>query len=332
MRLKVLIPDCPTADEILPYLREIDANRWYSNGGPLVRRLEARLGGVAVSSATTGLELAAQHVFKRRKVRIPALTFVATATALLRAGFDPVLCDVDDSWALKDPDEDSLSVCPFGARVRPGGLVDAAAAWGNQTAGARVFSLHATKSLPAGEGGIVCGPRDLLESVRLRANFGLEVTPFAHGIVTHAGTNAKMSEYHAAVALASLDRWGASFRWRVELERAYRERLTGFCEMQERDEGAYTTFPVLVPDAAEVARKMASQGIETRRWYTPTLERHPAFAGCAVDGPLTKCADLNERLLCLPFHRGVSQSDVDFVCDTLKWATTKNEPARVFTA
>ena len=122
MPLKVLVPDVPTADEILPYLRRIDGAQWYSNGGPLVRELEERMGGVAVSSATLGLELAAQCLFDRRKrVRLPAFTFAATATAVMRAGFEPILCDVGPDWGLVDPDErQTLNVCPFGAAVSGG--------------------------------------------------------------------------------------------------------------------------------------------------------------------------------------------------------------------
>ena len=35
-----LIPDLPSAEDVLPYLRRIDAERWYSNFGPLVREFE----------------------------------------------------------------------------------------------------------------------------------------------------------------------------------------------------------------------------------------------------------------------------------------------------
>lgn len=330
--MKVLVPDVPVAAELLPYLRRIDGAKWYSNTGPLVRELEARLGGVTVSSATLGLELAAQVLFRKRRVRIPAFTFAATATALLRAGFEPVLCDVDANWCLKDPDEQSLPVCPFGASVAPGGLVDAAAAWGNQHSGNRVFSLHATKSLPAGEGGVICGDLELLERVRRLANFGFEVTPFAHGIVSEAGTNAKLSEYHAAVALASLDRWPVTSMWRRSLNAAYSLRLAHVAQQPRAVDGIYTTFPVLVPRAAAVAREMAAQGVETRRWYTPTLERHPAFRNLPVDGDLANCRRLNEELLCLPFHAGVTERDVDRVCEVLDWAITKTGAARGSTA
>jgi hypothetical protein len=42
--IKVLQPSMPTADDLLPYLREMDASRVYVNQGPLVRRLEAKIG------------------------------------------------------------------------------------------------------------------------------------------------------------------------------------------------------------------------------------------------------------------------------------------------
>lgn len=329
--MKVLVPDVPTAEEILPYLRMIDSAKQYTNGGPLVKALESVMGGVAVSSATLGLELAAKVIFKR-KVRIPAFTFVATATAVLRAGLEPVLCDVDENWMLKDIDADSLPVCPFGVAVTPGGLVDAAAGWGNQVNGNRVFSLHATKALPAGEGGMVCGDPELLLRIRKLINFGLESTPFAHGIVTEAGTNAKLSEYHAAVALASLNRWSKTAQRRMDLNRAYLDRLSFEpVRVQPRPDGVYTQFPVLVPNASEVAKAMALQGIETRRWYTPTLERHPAFKHLEIEGDLKNCRRLNEELLCLPFHNEMGSEDVDRVCGALRSAITKTAKGRLFT-
>lgn len=321
--VKVLVPDVPAAHEIAKYLRRIDAAKWYSNRGPLALELERRMGGVTVSSATTGLELVAPMVFRKR-VRIPAFTFAATATALLRAGLEPVLCDVGDDWSLVDPDQDSLNVCPFGAPVLGGGLIDAAAAWGNQKTGIRVFSLHATKSLPAGEGGLVVGPPELMARVVSLSNFGLQITPFAHGIVSEAGTNAKLSEYHAAVALAALDRWQETAVWRIRLDADYRERLVDQ-RLQPRPAGVYTTFPIRVRNAEAIARDMASRGIETRRWYTPTLERHPAFKHLKVEGDLRMTKALNDEVLCLPFHREVP---VDQVCEVLRWAITRNDKGR----
>lgn len=335
--IKVLVPWAPTADQVLPYLRALDENRHYTNNGPLVKELERRMDGVSVSSATLGLELAAPLVFHAKQVRIPAFTFVATATALIRAGFEPVLCDIDEDWALVDPDEQSLSVCPFGAAVAPAGMVDAAAAWGNQHQGVRVFSLHATKALSGGEGGMVCGLDDeQMARVRSLANFGLRAsTRFEHGIVTESGTNAKMSEYHAAVALASLDQWEETSAERKQLSALYIERLGAEIhalpiEVQPRPNGVYTTFPILVENAERVAFDMASKGVETRRWYTPTLERHPAFRHLEREGDLHNCKRMNEELLCLPFHIHLSESDVDHVCEVLEWAIRRNPMIRTY--
>ena len=41
--IPLMRPRLPDAERLLPYLREIDANRWYTNFGPLEQRLTARL-------------------------------------------------------------------------------------------------------------------------------------------------------------------------------------------------------------------------------------------------------------------------------------------------
>lgn len=333
--MKVLIPDLPSADELLPYLRRIDAAKWYTNDGPLVRELEEKTSGVAVSSGTLGLELAAKAVFPlhspyggflTNRIRIPAFTFPATATALLRAGFTPILCDVDrDSWALPNPDDRSLVVSPFGAPVS-GYLVDAASSWGNPVDGNRVYSLHATKCFPAGEGGLICGDEGLLDRVRRARNFGLE---YYLGIVNcSGGTNAKLSEYHAAVALASLERLPRVVAKRQALEARYRANLAGVVEMQNRPVGSYAIFPVLVPDRERVALELKERGIETRSWYCPTLEKHPVYANLHTDGPLKVAKMLSEQVLCLPYHSFMTEGDADQVSDCLRAALHQRRPLR----
>jgi len=323
-RLKVLVPDLPFAHELLPYFERIDEAQWYTNDGPLVRELEEKIGGVAVSSGTLGLELAAKALFKHKRIRIPAFTFPATATALLRAGFTPVLCDVDrDSWALPGPDDRSLIVSPFGAPVS-GYLVDAASSWGNPVDGNRVYSLHATKCFPAGEGGLVCGGAELLEQIRRARNFGFEDSLVAWP----DGTNAKMSEYHAAVALASLNRLPRIVAKRQALEVRYRANLRDVVEMQNRPIGSYAIFPILVPDRDRVALKLKEQGIETRSWYCPTLDQHPAFGNLTIAKPLKTSTMLADRLLCLPFHGFLTEDDVDQVSDRLRAALRQRSPLR----
>lgn len=307
-RIKVMQPVMPTRAAILRYLSISYDMSWFSNNGPCVTLLEKITGGVTVANATLGLELASKYAFRKNKVRIPAFTFPATATALMRSGFLPVLCDVDDDWKLKNIDQQSLPVCPFGCPVE-GPLVDAAGAWGNSIKSDRVYSFHATKTMPAGEGGLVVG--SIAESVKRDANFG-----FGDQVVETVGTNAKMSEFHAATALASLDIFESTSRRRMYMESRYRANLDGVVEFQNRPRGIYAIFPILVGDAQKMQHELFEKyEIETRRWYVPTLEHHPAFAGLPKEGKLKKCAELNKRLLCLPFHLNLTDEEVDYVCE-----------------
>jgi hypothetical protein len=41
--IKVLVPDMPTPEELLPYLRSMEESKVYVNDGPLVRELTEKL-------------------------------------------------------------------------------------------------------------------------------------------------------------------------------------------------------------------------------------------------------------------------------------------------
>lgn len=361
-RIALLVPDLPSRHELAPYLARIDAARWYTNFGPLVTELEARLAATfgrasankakvqTVANATLGIELALLGLGlpTGSRVLVPALTFVATATSIVRAGHVPVICDVDPATWLLTPSIARECVsqagaaavvpvstygCPqdinewdrFAAETGFGVLIDAAGAFGNQTGSGQVgavFSLHATKGLGAGEGGFVVSTDGaLLADIRRLSNFGIDVST---GYVPSPGTNAKLSEYHAAVALAGLDSWAEHRVLRIALHRRYLDVIAARCprvSLQERPaDGVYTIMPVVLPEghsARTVAQRLAARGIETRRWYCPTLDRHPAFENLPIAGTLSVAGRLNERLLALPFHLQLSQEDIDTVCTDL---------------
>lgn len=118
-KIKCLVPDLPAAEEVLPYLKRMDSERWYSNFGPLVSEFETALAALlrnmspehleckpqvaTFSSATTALELAlrASRLEQGARILTPALTFAATAASISITGHIPVFCDVDaDTWCL----------------------------------------------------------------------------------------------------------------------------------------------------------------------------------------------------------------------------------------
>ncbi len=360
--IQLLVPDLPVADEILPYLREIDASRWYTNFGPLVRKLEnglvnelgePELCAASIANCTLGLELSlyALGLAPGAKVLVPALTFAASALAVLRSGLVPVLADVDErTWllspeiALKALSRHNLGcvmpVAAFGCPqlaaewdefTRDTGipvLIDAAGAFGNQTIGEMttvVFSFHATKALGIGEGGLVVArDRERINRVRQLSNFGIDLS---RGVSALVGTNAKMSEYHAAVGLAALARWPESKARRRKLAKEYGAVLHALCPditLQARPlDGIYTIMQLLLPtgvDSRSVGSHLRSLGIETRCWYLPLLGMHPAFSGCVVDGELPVLRELVPRMLGIPFHLDLGREHIERICTALAGA------------
>lgn len=355
--VRLLVPDVPTAADVRPYMEEMDARRWYTNFGPLAGRFEAGLAEklgisrdevVAFSNCTLTLEAALSALLPPAgQVLVPALTFVATAAAVCRAGGKPIYSDIcEKSWLLTPAIAEAclkewkidcvVPVAAFGCPqptdewddfTRKTGipvLVDAAGAFGNQRIGVTTscaFSFHATKCLGIGEGGaLISKDRELIRKVRQFENFGINVDT---GRVELLGTNAKLSELHAAVGLAALERWDRASTYRAEIHRAYSEKLRLRCPevlLQDRKiDGIYSILQVLLPvgmDRDAVSGLLRQAGIETRAWYLPLVPDHPAFATeNAWDIPVSRT--LAPRMLGLPFHPGLDNGQIDRVCQSL---------------
>ena len=356
--IPLLIPDMPDADAISPYLMRLDSARRYTNFGPLVLGLEHSLAQalgeptphvVTVANCTLGLEiaLAALGLDPGTKVLLPALTFIASASAVFRAGLVPVLADANEHTWLLTPEiaRDALKqhklgciipVATFGCPQPPVGwdqfvretgipvLIDAAGGFGNQVIGEAatvVFSFHATKSLGMGEGGAVVSrdPADV-DRVRRLSNFGIDLSL---GVSTATGTNAKMSEYHAAVGHAALKRWPERHSLRQSLHGFYCDQLSRLCPavaLQERPRsGAYSIMQVALPaetNRDSVMLALAEMNIETRRWYLPLLPDHPACARVATCD-LSTVRRLGPRMLGLPFHLELTEKCVIWLCSAL---------------
>lgn len=358
MALKVLVPGMPPVDSVLPLLREIEASGVWVNQGPMVRRLEARaqevtgVPAVAVSTGTAALELGlrAMGLPPGSEVAVPAVTFRATGLAVVAAGLTPVLFDVDPlTWQL-DPVEvyaarsrrprlrAAIPVAAFGAPVplqpwhtlaREGVLqvlVDAAGALLDQDTVldngiSFAYSLHATKFVGCGEGGLFCsGNRLMREAVEELATFGDDGSL---GRARENGTNAKLSEVHAAFGIASLmpARLSAARKQAERVFGHYTEHLPPQVTMQRLTQPIIgrTLLPVALPSpvsAHAAGLVLSEQGIETRQWYRPFLDELPALRASRPDSlPVTW--RLRQRMLGLPFHAGVTEDDVRTVCSAL---------------
>lgn len=357
IRVPIARPRMPRAQALRPYLEQIDAARNYSNFGPLVSALEGRLASrlgvdptcvATVANATAGLTLALLAVAEGRTgvCLIPSWTFVATAHAVTAAGFTPHLVDIDEeSWALTPaialeavsridgPVAAIMPVAPFGAPMNVAAwdrftrltgipvVIDAAA--GHDTVGAgdtpSVVSLHATKILGAGEGGyVVCRRPEILVTIKQRSNFGF----YGSRNAEYAAFNAKMSEYHAAVGLASMDSYDADTAQFRAVAQTYRARLAGRSDISFQPGfgsgwiGSVCTVRIAGQDSRQIAAALREADIDSRAWWGDGVHKHSAFVNLP-SLPLPRTELLARETIGVPFYVDMRGEDVGGVCEIL---------------
>lgn len=361
--LPVAAPCMPRTEHLLPYLESIEASGWYSNFGPLVRRFEARLAErfrpgvevVTVANGTLALALAlnALDLPPGALCALPAWTFVATAHAVRMAGLTPWFVDADPVTGALTPSglSEALprapgpvgAVIPVSVMGRP---LDAEA-WAAFRAGSGIpvildaaagfdsaviapvpvmVSLHATKSLGIGEGAFIA-TRDPAFASRLRGltNFAFQ----GDRVSRERASNAKLSEYAAAVGLAALDHWPETRARYLEVALRLRDALQPDARIRLQDgwgrDWVSSTCLVQLPDgrADDVAETLSALGIETRRWWGEGCHRSPAFADCPVDR-LVETDRLSAACLGIPFFSAMDGGQIARLADGLATALGRN--------
>jgi dTDP-4-amino-4,6-dideoxygalactose transaminase len=180
-----------------------------------------------------------------------------------------------------------------------------------------VVSLHATKVLGAGEGGyIVASDRALIEKVRALSSFGFAGSRVASQI----GTNAKMSEYGAAVALAALDQWPEQRALWMDAARKLRLALTRRSAVRLQPgwgvDWVSSTCALEVDDAKSAITRLAAEGIVACQWWGDGLHREPAFAAFPRE-KLTNVETRAARVIGAPFFVDMKDADIRRVADAL---------------
>lgn len=357
-RIPILKPSLPRAEELLPWLKMIDDNQWYSNFGPLNQQFIAQLQQyfdnafiTTTSNGTSALELAisALELPQNAKVLIPALTFPATATAVIRCGLQPIIADIDEnSWQLTPEIAEKalqikrydaiIPVATFGLPVDTNKwdnfvknnnipvVVDAAGAFGNQKVGENinlVFSLHATKAFSCGEGGlIVSKQQSFIEKATDCSNFGINQN--TGSVAFNLASNAKMSEYHAAIGLAYLEIWQEQKKQRQLLLKKYQKQLLADIKnisfQSDIENKIISIFNVKI-DTNQPIDKIAEQlnqaGVETRRWYYPLIQNHQAFKNLQQIDELKTAEKISQSIIGLPFYLGLKDIDIQSISHTL---------------
>lgn len=334
-----------------------------TNNGKYLQRLENSLSeylkvkSLLVSNGTIGLIITLQRMNLTGNVIVPSFTFCATVHALIWAGLKPNFVDIDEDTfnlnpkkvreAINTETSAILAVHVFGNPCAIDELqkiadennlklvFDAAHAFGSKykekyIAGfgnAEVFSLHATKTLIAGEGGIITtNDSELLNDLNKVRNFG-----FKDSVDTlFVGTNAKMSEIHALIGLDSLTNINSDLQKKKELVAIYQKELNdlpgiSFQKVEKNTESSYFFFSIVIDpiicriNRDQLAEYLLKEGIQTRKYFFFPVHKQTAYK--EYNHTYLPTTDkVASRILCLPTHVNLTIEDIYFICEKIKKA------------
>jgi len=364
--IPLLKPKPPSIEAWSKYLKQSYAQSSFSNGGPCVKQLEGKLQSyiqlehtpVLMCNATIALTVALQAFdLQSSDVLIPTFTFAATAHSVIAAGCNPVFVDLnpyDCHMSLEDAElritsntramvvvqslgyiVDYAKYEQFASRHGLTLIFDSAAALGANydesrkvgTAGdCEVFSLHVTKTFGIGEGALVTSPNaSMLQRCRQIINFGFNV----RGESETVGTNAKMSEFHAAVGLSVLDTLELTLFKKKRLYREYKKSLIEkkipvrtLGENHFYHDQAYQVMPIIFQTEEErqkVIEVFQQNQIGWRIYYSP-LHTHPYFKDLSL-GSYHEAESISSRILCIPFFEEMENDQLLKVTELI-WKNT----------
>jgi dTDP-4-amino-4,6-dideoxygalactose transaminase len=375
--IQVTRPSLPPFEEYAEEIKKIWENYRLTNFGPLEEELRAALEEflgveniVLFTNGHQALEAAIKLIAERREgegneIITTPFTFASTTHAIAGSGFRPVFADIDPVTYTLDPQKVEALIGPKTRAIVPvhvyGMLCDTAAfenisrkynipviydaahAFGVRTAegkgagtagAASMFSFHATKAFNTVEGGAVAvKDKETAEKLRKFCNFGLG----DGGDAEMTGTNAKMTEFAAAMGICNLRHIGEVIKKREQICKTYTELLTegdnGFdpatgisgkygIKLLPEQKGTfpnYAYYPVVFSGnikAEEIAEKLAAENIFVRRYFFPLTSDFSCYKN--LPHGETPVADrISANVLALPLYADMEEADVRRVAKAL---------------
>lgn len=350
LNIDFFIPRLPDLEEVLPFLKRVESAKHYSNFGPLVCELESSLAeyfGVrqcqvaTAVNATLALEGAVQTIDVGYRWISPSWTYVATNLALERSNANYELGDVGIDWRLCKFESYSafMDVCPFGdslslERFPNNGtpiLVDAAASFAALRNCGRQFSdrtnpvgivvsFHPTKLLPGVEGAVfISNKPEWIENFRNWSRFGMTSSSRNSDTI---GTNAKMSEYQAAVILASFQTYPRIFESWLKIQQTALEvsRNLNFDCQPSMEKGELSPYWIIRGENEQIQlteNRVSTFGFSTRRWWEYGCHRMNAF-GHKNTSHFAHTDHIASTTIALPFHLFMGDKEFDYIENCLK--------------
>lgn len=356
-------PSLPPFEEYMREIKDIWETGIMTHQGPkhveLQHELEKFLHADNITLFANGhlaLELGLEALGIKGEIITTPFTFGSTTQAILRNGCTPVFCDIKETDFTIDPEkieglitENTKAILPvhvygnicdvekiqdiadrYGLKV----IYDAAHAFGetykgqdvSQFGDASMFSFHATKVFNTVEGGCLVykNPdyRQHLEGLRQFGQIvGTDSTPYI-------GSNAKMTEMHAAMGLCNLRHIREYIARRRRIVDAYRDRLGGINGLRlstiDRDtESNCAYFPLIIEEKDtgisrdHVISALLKENIYVRKYFWPLCSDFEIISsmGIRCDVPISHY--FSERVITLPCYSELALEDVGRICDII---------------
>ena len=335
--------------------------------GPTVTRFERmwadRIGtkhAVACSSGTAGLHccLHALGVGPGDEVITSSFSFVASANVILYTGATPVFAEVDPLTFNMDPAAVEAAITPrtkailivdiFGYPADVPALVDIAHRHGlgivedacqsidgdlnGRKLGSfghpAVFGFYANKQLTTAEGGVVLtDDDDLYTLLKSLTNQGRS-DDGAWLVHSRLGFNYRLSDVHAAIGVAQLERLDWMQDARARIAGMYQDRMQhvqGVTPMYEGPERRswFVYAPRLDADLDRdaIIGRLEAEGVSAKP-YLPCIHLQPYYREVHGHGPgeLPITESISASTIALPFFCEMTEEQVDRVCSALERA------------
>lgn len=344
MNIRFLVPEMPPIWSYLPDLIRVYKNKQFSNRGEFLQKFEnnlkeyfgSRTKPVCVNNATTGLMIAirALELPVGSKVLVPSMTFAASILAIRNCGLVPVYCDITDTGDFNIETTNIklqglsaiMPVCCYGNEISKNVItfarnfdlkiiVDAAGAIGtyyHPYVDAIVYSFHATKTLPVGEGGcVIFYHSDTERTARSLIDFGFD----SERTCQLQGINGKMGEVEAVIGIQSLKQINSILTSRRKIKARYELIFSKYIAkglMEFQPGNGLQLLTVICKDKEFknlLEYHLNSNGIETRTYYRPCHKNGVLSAEIT----LKNTEDLYERIFSLPIYSSLTNKELKYI-------------------
>lgn len=349
----------PSLEEYIEKIKVLWETRWLTNEGDFHMELTAKLKEYLqvshfelFANGHLALEIALQVWELRGEVITTPFTFLSTTNAIVRSGLTPVFCDIDaTTWTLDVEKmkslitENTVAILPVHVYGIPCNIeeiekiatehglkviYDAAHTFGATYKGKSfatfgdmsMFSFHATKVFHTIEGGgLSIRDGNLVHKIERLRDFGICL---GGGDADYIGTNAKLSEFHAAMGLCNLEHLEEEIAKRKACSDLYDSYLKGVEGIQifpdiEGLKRNYAYYPIVFHpefpyNRDEMFEKLKSENIIARKYFSPLISHMRSFSYLEDKGKTPVAEYIAKNVLCLPIYADLEHDVIEKIC------------------